>query len=332
MKIILPVAGKGTRLRPHTFSKPKSLVKVAGNTVLYHIVDSLRKVEGAEFVFIVDKDNKVYIEEYIRRKFDMAAQYFIQEERLGPAHAVWLAKPAINEGDDMLIVFNDTIAITDYAKLTGLSEGYDGLLYVHQTETPERFGIVELTDNEVIKQIVEKPKEFIGDLAVVGAYYFKDAMRFMNACDQMIVNNEMEKGEYYMNFAIHKLIAEGAKLKSHPVEKWLDCGKPETLLETNRELLELHHGQAIENDASLIIPPVCIPDSATVKNCLIGPYVSIGENAFIEGCKIENSIIDDNAHIEGINLKESIIGQNAIVKGSARKLNIGDNSEVDFRK
>ena len=332
MKIILPVAGKGTRLRPHTFTKPKSLIKVAGKSVLSHIIEDLMKINDAEFIFIVD-DNGDIIKDYVEKKYELNAEYVVQSEQLGPAHAVWLAKEFIKDGDDILVVFNDTICITDYLNIPDYCSGWDGMIYVSKTTDPQRFGIVERDDDKSIKQIVEKPKEYIGNLAVVGVYYFKDGKKFMDACDLMIKQELIEKGEYYMNFPIYSMIQDGARLRAKTVEKWLDCGKPETLLHTNREILTMNYsGEPKLIGDSLIIHPVYISDSAVIKNSHIGPHVSIGKDVQIQNCKIENSIIDDGAVLDGINLGDSIVGQNAGVMGNARKLNIGDNSIVDLRK
>ena len=333
MKIILPVAGKGTRLRPHTFSKPKSLMSVAGKTVLSHIIESLLKINGAEFIFIVDDKGDV-IKDFVNKKYDIDAEYVVQSEQLGPSHAVWLAKDFVKDGDDVLVVFNDTIAVTDYSKITEQCEDWDGMIYVCRTSDPQRFGIVDRDEDKSIKRIVEKPKEYIGDLAVVGAYYFKDGPAFMEACDEMIKKEQIERGEYYMNFPIYSLIKNGAKFRAKMVDLWLDCGKPETLLETNKGLLAMNcitKGVQFLND-SLIFPPVYIAESAIVRNSLIGPNVSIGEGVNVSDCKITNSIVDDGAILEGINLGDSIIGQNASALGNARRLNIGDHSVVDFRK
>ncbi len=332
MKIILPVAGKGTRLRPHTFTKPKSLLKVAGKSVLSHIIEDLMKIKDSEFIFIVD-DNGDVIKDYVERRYKLNAEYVVQSKQLGPAHAVWLAKEFVKDGDDILVVFNDTICITDYSNISDYCSGGDGMIYVSKTEDPQRFGIVDMDDDKSIKRIVEKPKEDIGNLAVVGVYYFKDGRKFMEACDSMIEQEQIEKGEYYMNFPIRTMIGNGAKLRAKTVEKWLDCGKPETLLHTNREILSMNYsGEPMLVNDSLIIPPVYISDSAVIKNSHIGPYVSIGKDAQICNCKLENSIIDDGAILDGINLGDSIVGQNAGVMGNARKLNIGDNSIVDLRK
>ena len=332
MKIILPVAGKGTRLRPHTYTKPKSLMTVAGKTVLSHILDNLIDIDDAEFIFVVDGNGDV-IKDYVKKRYDLDAKFVVQSEQLGPAHAVWLARDLIDEDEDILVVFNDTICLIDHSNITDLYKGWDGIVYVSKTNTPERFGIIDTYEDKSVKGIVEKPKDFIGDLAVVGVYYFKNGKKFMDACDIMIKDGMTEPGEYYMNYPIHKMIDEGLKFRTKTVDKWLDCGKPETLLETNRELLSRNsEGNLIDINGCLIIPPVYISDSAIIKNSLIGPYVTIGKNVQISNCKIENSIIDGGANLEGINLGDSIIGQNAAVMGNARKLNIGDNSIVDLRK
>jgi glucose-1-phosphate thymidylyltransferase len=328
MKIILPVAGKGTRLRPHTFSKPKSLLKVAGKTVLSHIIESLMVIDNAEFIFIVDSNGDV-IKNYIESKYSISASYVVQKEQLGPAHAVWLAKDLIKDGDDILIVFNDTIAVYDYSKVVSLVSDSDGVIFAQKTDTPERFGIVKV-DGGYISEIVEKPKDFIGDLAVVGIYYFKDGLKFMKSCDKMVEGENIEKGEYYMNYPIHDLIDSGLRFKAGEIDEWLDCGKPETLLSSNKLLLSKNNVNLGLVDNSVIIPPVFIPKNCSVKNSIIGPFVSLGDGCVVEHSIITDSIMDDYSKIKNEKLDNSIVGKNVCVLGSSKKINVGDNSIIDF--
>jgi len=329
MKIILPVAGKGSRLRPHTHTKPKSLIHVAGKTVLRHIMDNLIKLNVDEFIFIVDKNGPI-IKTYLKKHYpNLKVQYVLQKDPLGPAHAVWLAKPIIKKGDDVLIVFNDTMFVTDLTKIPEISKDCDGLIYSKKVEDYKRFGVV-VVENGKITKLVEKPDKPISKLAQVGLFYLKDGLAFIGAIEYTIKNKMTVKGEYYLPNAFQVMIEKGAKFKAPEIDEWLDCGKPETILETNKYLLENGNQKIVEGENVTIIPPVFIEDSATIKDSVIGPNVSISHNSKIVNSILRNTIIDNDTVIEDTFLDHSLIGSFAVVKSAPKRLNVGDNSEIHY--
>ncbi|HEY5672323.1 MAG TPA: sugar phosphate nucleotidyltransferase [Malonomonas sp.] len=329
MKAILPVAGKGTRLRPHTHTKAKSLVHVAGKTVLEHIIDRLLVVEVDEFIFIVD-ENGQQISNFMQRKFPhLKCHYLIQKERLGPAHAVALAAPVVNEGDDLLVVFNDTIFVADLAKIPELCAGADGLIYSKEVEDYQRFGVNVVRDGFIV-DMVEKPDTPISRLAQVGLYYLKDGAGFLRFIGETIAAGETVKGEYYLPSVFMRMIAAGKLLKAPEIDDWLDCGKPETLLETNRFLLQgrhHNHGEAIN---TVLIEPVHIERGALVKNSIIGPNVSIAAGSVVESSVIRNSILNAENKVSNMILDHSLLGDSVSLIGSPRKMNIGDHSHIEM--
>ncbi len=329
MKVILPVAGKGTRLRPHTHTKAKSLVNVAGKTVLEHIIERLLAVNAAEFVFIVD-ENGQQISNFMQRKFpNLKCHYLIQQERLGPAHAVALAAPVINAGDDLLVVFNDTIFVTDLAQIPQLCADADGLIYSKEVEDYQRFGVNVMRDGYIV-DMVEKPDTPISRLAQVGLYYLKDGAGFLGYIKQTIAAGETVKGEYYLPSVFMRMIADGKQLKAPEIDDWLDCGKPETLLETNRFLLQRrhhNHGKVID---SVLIEPVHIEQGAIVRNSIIGPNVSIAAGSVVEASVIRNSIINAENKVSNMILDHSLLGDSVCLIGSPRKMNIGDHSHIEM--
>ena len=329
MKVVLPVAGKGTRLRPHTHTKAKSLVHVAGKTVLQHIIERLQQVDVEEYIFITD-ENGQQVADFMDFKFpELKCHYLVQRERLGPAHAVALAAPEVKPGDDMLVVFNDTIFVTDLNRIPQLCSGADGLIYSKEVEDYQRFG-VNVLDGEYIVDMVEKPDTPISRLAQVGLYYLKDGVGFLDYIQQTIAAGDTVKGEYYLPSVFMRMIAAGQKLKAPEIDAWLDCGKPETLLETNRYLLKGRHhihGKAVN---SVLIEPVHLEKSALIKNSIVGPNVSIAAGSIIEQSVISDSIINADNRVSNLILDHSILGDSVSLVGAPRKMNIGDHSHIEM--
>lgn len=329
MKLILPVAGKGTRLRPHTLTKPKSLVRVAGKTVIQHVIDSLKKLNIDEYIIITDENGHI-IQDYIEKHYPgLNAVYIPQKELLGPAHAVSLAAPRINPGDDVLVVFNDTLFVTDLTRIPLLCEGLDGLIYSKEVENYKRFG-VNVMKNNIIVDMVEKPDEPISRLAQVGLYYLKDGRRFMDYILKSIEQNLRVKGEFYLPEVFKLMIKDGMRLGAPEIEEWLDCGKPETLLQTNRFLLSRASGNHIFIEGCVIIPPVSIDPTAEIRHSVIGPYVSVAKNCRISDSIIKNSVINPNSILKNTMLEESLVGDSVELTGQFNRLNIGDNSIIDL--
>jgi glucose-1-phosphate thymidylyltransferase len=330
MKVILPVAGKGTRLRPHTHTKAKSLVHVAGKTVLEHIITRLVPLAVAEYIFIVD-ENGHQIEEFMKQKFpDLTCTYIIQKERKGPAHAVWLAAPRISDSDDLLVVFNDTIFDADLSRIANRCNDCDGLIYSKEVEDYQRFG-VNVVENGFIVNMIEKPDTPVSRLAQVGLYYLKDGNRFMEYLAAAIDAGDMVKGEYYLPAVFMRMINDGCLLKAPEIDAWLDCGKPETILETNAYLLRGRHHIHGDTYNCVFIEPVHIERGVTVKDSVLGPNVSVAAGCVVERSIIRDSIINGNSVVRNMVLTDTILGDNVQLISSARKMNIGDHSLIEMQ-
>ena len=330
MKIILPVAGKGTRLRPHTHSKAKSLVHVAGKTVLEHIVGRLLSLDAAEFIFITD-ENGAQISEFMAAKFPgIPCHYTVQKERKGPAHAVSLAAPRIEAGDDLLIVFNDTIFVADLTKIPQLCADCDGLIYSKEVEDYQRFGVNVLEGDRIV-DMVEKPATPVSRLAQVGLYYLKDGVSFMQYLKQTISACETVKGEYYLPAVFMRMIRDGRSFRAPEIDAWLDCGTPETLLQTNSYLLTRRHHNHGEVTDSVLIEPVHIEKGAVVRDSIIGPNVSVAAGCVIEQSVIRESIVNANTEVRNMVLHDSILGDSVHLVGSSRRMNIGDHSIIEMQ-
>lgn len=326
MKVIIPLAGKGTRLRPHTHSKAKPLVNLAGKTVLGHIIERIKsQLDVNEFIFIIGPNQKE-VELYLKDNFDIKFKCLVQEEPFGPGHAVWIGKDEIKHDDDILVVYSDTIFIADLNLIKTKYNNYDGLIFTKKTNEPEKYGIATTQDG-VIVNLVEKPKEFVGDLAVVGMYYFKNGLAFMQQLDYVIQNNMKEKGEFYINTPILLSIKEGMKFGAPTIEEWLDCGNIQALLDTNRRLLKKKGNNKII-EGNLIVEPCFIGDNVKIRNSVIGPYVSIHENTEIYNSIIKDSIIGKETKLEDVNLADSVVGDSVVIKGIKNNLNVGDHTEI----
>ena len=335
MKVIIPLAGFGKRMRPHTWSKPKPLLNVAGKPVLGHILDRLvaqgeasRDLQLDEFIFIVGWLGEQIQEYYETSGYPYPAHYVEQKEMLGQAHAIWLARHLL--GGPVLIIFVDTVFEAD---LSGLeSSGLDGMLYVREVEDPRRFGVAVVGDDGLMTGLVEKPSTFDNRLAVVGVYYIQDSAWLLRAIEELMARDIQTKGEYYLADAFTLMIEQGARLGVRQVSVWEDCGTPRDVLKTNRYFLE--NGQDNSSRAvtvdSVIRPPVYIAPSARVEHSIVGPYVTIAENSLVQHSILRDSILDEGATISDTMLESSLIGKDAVVRGRYRVLNVGDSSQVDF--
>lgn len=326
MKAIILLAGLGTRLRPHTYSRPKPLVNVAGKPVLGHILDGMAELEFDEIVFVVGYLGEL-VEKYVSKTYPrLKARYVEQKEMRGQAHAIALAKEFIDQ--PVLIIFGDTIWETDWTRLDRV--GGDGLIFVKEVGDARRFGVVTLEDG-LVTRFVEKPDRPISNLAVVGVYYLKNWQGLMRAVDEVLAQNIQTKGEYYIANALQMMIDQGARLEAATIDVWEDCGTREALLQTNRYLLS--KGTSKTNGAavdSLVIPPVYIGDGAKISRSIIGPYVSISPGAVVEDSILRDCIISEDALIQNATLEVSLVGSHARVHGAFQRLNVGDSSEIDF--
>lgn len=329
MKAIIPVAGAGTKLRPHTYTQPKALIPLAGRTILSIIVDQLRDAGINEFVFIVgylgDK-----IQDYVKEKYpDLNAWFVTQSERHGIGHAIQLTKDIVGE-DEMIIVLGDTICEFDLKEMLDMS---CSALCVKRVDDPRDFGVVEIGEDGFITRVVEKPQIPKSNMALVGIYRIKEASFLFNCLENNIRNQVMSRGEFSITDALECMIQHGARFQPFKVQNWFDCGKKETLLESNATLLKKFGGiiSPVHNfENTIIIPPVSVAEGCDIKNSIVGPNVTIGEQTTISYSIIKDSIIGSFADLYDIVLNNSLIGSDTEVKGESRSLNIGDNTEIDL--
>jgi glucose-1-phosphate thymidylyltransferase len=330
MKIIIPTAGYGTRLRPHTWSKPKPLVTVAGKPVLGHVLDMFTKLPIIDEVTFIIGYLGEQIEEYVSTAYpELPSRYIVQKELIGQSHAIWLAREGMT--GPMLMIFVDTIIEVDLSNL--MSEEADALGWVKEVPDPRRFGVADVDQDGWVRQLVEKPQDVSNNLAIVGFYYFQKSEDLISAIVEQMERKTQLKGEFYLVDAINIMIEQGLKMRVQPIEEWHDCGKPDTLLETNRYLLENGRDNstaASQREAIVVVPPVFIDPSADIERSVIGPHVSIGPGCVIKNSLIQNSLVDANSEITDSSLSDSLIGREARVIGRYRSLNVGDSSEIGF--
>ncbi|MBU2491740.1 MAG: NTP transferase domain-containing protein [Bacteroidetes bacterium] len=324
MRAIIPVAGLGTRLKPHTYSVPKVLLNVGGKPILGNIIEKLlsENINNATFVVghLGDK-----IKEYVHTTYpQLKAEYVEQKEMLGLGHAILTAVPTFDD-DEIFIILGDTIFDVDLSKVFKLKQTALG---VKEVEDPRRFGVAVL-DGDKISKLVEKPQTLISKLALVGLYYISNSKLLVECLNEIVEKNITTKGEYQLTDALQLMIEKGELIKTFPVEGWYDCGKPETVLSTNQFLLTKNgSNRKIEN--VVINDPVYISEKAKIKNSVIGPFTTIADNCEVTDCIIKNSIINSGAVVQKSILEDSIIGSDALIKGTFKKLNAGDSSEIEF--
>ena len=325
MKAIIPVAGIGTRLRPHTHTVPKALVQVAGKPILGHILDELVPLDVRDIVLVTGYMGE-RVRSYMEEAYpDLNVCYIHQEERQGLGHAIYLTKDCVGD-EPVLIVLGDTVVTADYSAL--LSAGRT-LIGVKDVDDPTRFGVVEVDDGRVTG-LVEKPDVPPSNLAIVGLYYVTDSKAMFDALAEIIDHGITTKGEDQVTDALRVMLESGAEMGTFEVEGWYDCGLPDTLLETNRFLLERSggNGESAQGDDSVIIQPVSIDPSAVISRSIVGPYVSVAAGARITDSVVRDSILNASAEVERSLLDRSLIGESAVVRGHYQRLNVGDSSEI----
>lgn len=330
LKVVIPMAGLGTRLRPHTWSKPKQLVSVAGKAVLDHVLDTLSSLQSPQDIELINIVGYLgdQINEHVRSHYPgLDVHSVLQEDPKGQSHAIKLAEEYLS--GPMLMVFADTLIKTDLSFLK--EESADAVIWVKPVEDPRRFGVAELGQDGWIKRLIEKPQDRSNNLALVGFYYFKEARELISAIDEQMQRNLQLKGEYYLADAVNIMLERGLKMRAQKVDIWLDAGTPEAILETNRYLLA--NGQDNNQAASqlsgvVVIPPVFIHPSAKIQSSIIGPNVSIGAGCIVNQSIISNSILEDEAQAHTVILESSLVGRRAVLRRRAGIINAGDHTEV----
>lgn len=323
MRAIIPVAGVGSRLRPHTYTIPKVMLNVAGKPIIGHIMDKII-AEGFDAATVIVGYLGDKIKDYITANYSISVDFVEQEERLGLGHAIYLSRHTMSK-DPVLIILGDTVFDVDLKAMASLGCSAIG---VKEVADPRRFGVAVVQDG-FISRLVEKPETPISNLALVGLYYIEHPDVLLECLKEMIMRDIRTKNEYQLTDGLQMMIDRGERLKTFAIDGWYDCGKPETLLETNRHLLALRHTD-IAPESVVVIPPVFISPQARVKNSIIGPNTAIAAGAVVEESVIRNSIVSEEATVLQALLEDSIIGSNANVKGGMKRINIGDSSELEY--
>ena len=333
MKIVVPMAGRGSRLRPHTLTVPKPLVPVGGKPIVHRLVEDIAKTSTdkvTEIGFIIGDFGDEVEKELIAVAESLGAvgKIYYQDEALGTAHAVLCADEMLD--GPVVVAFADTLFQADFT----MDKDVDGVLWVKQIDDPSAFGVVKLDGEGSITDFVEKPTEFVSDLAMIGIYYFKEAEKLRTECQYLIDNKIIKGGEYQLPDALRRLTESGTKFKPGKVKEWLDCGNKEATVHTNQRVLEFDKDQQLVSSSakvtdSVIIPPCFIGDGAVIEGSVIGPHVSIGSETSVTNSVIVNSIIQKNATIQNANIKNSMIGNHANVLNEAADLSIGDYTTLE---
>ncbi|MBK8923866.1 MAG: NTP transferase domain-containing protein [Saprospirales bacterium] len=332
MKVVIPVAGAGTRLRPHTYTQPKPLMPVAGKPIICFIIDKLAEAGLTDFVFVIgylgDK-----IRDFIEQRYpDLKTEFVYQEHREGSGHAVWTAHPIIANEDQVFIAFGDTIFDADLRQMLNCPHSCIG---VKKVNDPREFGVAEFDESGRVRRMIEKPRIPKSNMAIVGLYKVMEVGALLQSIEQLMQTNHRTVGEIQLTDALQRMLEQGVYFQAIPVNNWFDCGRKEVLLETNAMLLS-QRGYASDAfslpvfDNTIIIHPVAIGEKCQIANSIIGPNVTIGNNVTVNSSIIKDSIIGNFAALDDVVLRHSVVGSDATIKGMNLSLNIGDNTEIDF--
>jgi glucose-1-phosphate thymidylyltransferase len=328
MRIIVPMAGMGKRMRPHTLTTPKPVIPVAGKPIVQHLVEDIirmcnQKVE--EIAYVVGHFGKEAEDNLIKIAESLGAKGTIhyQDTPLGTAHAILCAESALK--GPVVVAFADTLFSADFR----MDDDCDGVIWVKQIEDPRQFGVVKTTKDAVITDFVEKPKDFVSDLAIIGIYYIKDGENLKAELQYLIDNNILDKGEYQLTNALENMKAKGLKLKAGQVDEWLDCGNKDATVYTNKRVLELkypnnHIAKTATLTNSVVIAPCFIGENVTLENAVVGPFVSVGNNSSINSSVVRNSIVRENTSIQDAGIDNSLIGNYVQYRQQLRDLSMGD--------
>ncbi|MCX6183120.1 MAG: sugar phosphate nucleotidyltransferase [Bacteroidetes bacterium] len=328
MNIIVPMAGMGKRMRPHTLTVPKPLIPVAGKSIVQRLVEDLAKVCSEkidEVAFVIGDFGKEVENELIAIATSIGAKgkIFYQREAMGTAHAVYCAQECLK--GNVIVAFADTLFRATFK----LDSKADGIIWVHSVSDPSAYGVVKLDANNHITDFIEKPKTFVSDLAIIGIYYVKDGDQ-LNAEIKHIIDNDLrENNEYQLTNALEALKQKGVKFAPGKVDEWLDCGNKNATVNANQRVLEFHKGNKelkgnFKNENSVVIEPCYIADGVELVNSVVGPHVSIGNNTIISNSIIKNSIVQKNTKINNSNIHNSMVGNFTEISGTPRELSVGD--------
>ena len=330
MKAVIPLAGKGTRLRPHTHHVPKPLLRVAGRPVLAYILDDLRALGVEEMVFIVGYLRDT-IQAWIGREYpDLKAHYVLQEVQDGTAGAVALAEPFVDE--EVLVVFADAVLEVDYGLVRTLDASYGGIIWAKEVEDYQRYGVIVTGADGTMERIIEKPSEPVSRLANIGLYYIRDHRLLYEGIRHTLASEPGPSGEYYLTDAFQYMVDHGSRILTAPVEGWWDAGKPETLLETNAHLLAagrggVHPGAVV--DGTEIVEPVRVEAGVTLRGGRVGPNVTLEAGARVVDSHLRDCVVGPEARVESSRLRDSLVGGHAHVRGMAGTLSVTDHSVVE---
>lgn len=336
MKIIVPMAGRGSRLRPHTLTVPKPLIPIAGKPIVHRLVEDIAKVlndDIEEIAFIIHESFGKKVEQdliAIAEKLGAKGTINYQNEALGTAHAILCAKESMQ--GPIVVAYADTLFRADF----NLQKDADSVIWVKQVEDPSAFGVVQLNENNDIVDFVEKPTQFVSDLAIIGIYYFKSGETLRSELEYLLDNNIIKGGEYQLTDALENMKQKGMRFAPGQVEEWMDCGNKDVTVETNTRMLnflELENANYISPSVTLenstIVPPCYIGDNVVLKNTIIGPNVSLGDNCVVDNATIVNSLIQTHSKISNAELDNAMIGNHAVYNGKHTNISIGDYSVLD---
>ncbi|MBP4141234.1 nucleotidyltransferase [Flavobacterium sp. P4023] len=336
MKIIVPMAGRGSRLRPHTLTIPKPLIPIAGKPIVHRLVEDIAGVlqqEIEEVAFIIHESFGKKVEEEliaIATKLGAKGTIYYQNEALGTGHAIMCAKDSLS--GPAVIAYADTLIRADF----DLDQEADSVIWVKQVDQPEAFGVVKLNAANEIVELVEKPAEFVSDLAVIGIYYFKDIAVLKNELQLVLDNNIIHGGEYQINDGIKQMMAKGMKFVPGKVAEWMDCGNKNVTVETNSRMLGFLHNDGehlvdydVKQENSTIIAPCYIGKNVVLINATVGPNVSLGDGCHVQNSTIKNSLIQTHSHVKNANLDNAMIGNHASFDGNFTNISIGDYSVLE---
>ncbi|TXE13033.1 nucleotidyltransferase [Seonamhaeicola algicola] len=339
MKIIVPMAGRGSRLRPHSLTVPKPLIPVAGQPIVHRLVKDIAKVLKQpidEVAFVLGDpawfgDDVVKSLEALAKGLGAKASIYRQDKPLGTGHAIMCAKPSLS--GPAVIAYADTLIRAEF----DLDTEADSVIWTKQVENPEAYGVVKLNNNNEIVELVEKPETFVSDQAVIGIYYFKDVAVLKNKLQEVLDENVMNGGEYQINDGIKRMMADGKVFKIGTVDEWMDCGNKEITVLTNGKMLNFLQSDGEEQlvassvklENSNIIEPCFVGENVVLKNTTVGPHVSIGNGTVIENSTVKNSLIQTNTSIKNANLDNAMIGNNVKYNGNFTSISIGDYSVLE---